>query len=209
MQPVAESALGTAFATALLDKTPKKPVSLQQVAETALGNTLTQMLSEEGHQAVQRICESAVYLESDTNVAKVEITKAIKATNWSKVIDEVLGSLGIKNKHAKAKLVAAINIEKRQQLACWERIDATIHFLAGMPQIQPENLVSVAGVYDQELLDTNVNSAILGVIQLQCPDMDAKQKRRFAKLLELTFERQKGNLAESSERGKLIATGTF
>lgn len=172
--------------------------SYQQIAETALGNALTQMLSEEGHQAVQRICQSATYLESDTNLAKVEIEKALKATNWPKVVEEVLNSLGIKNSHVKNQLTAAIQIEKRQQLAYWERLDKTVNFLANMPQIQTENLVSVAGVYDQELLDTQVNSAILGVIQLQCPDMDAKQKRRFAKLLEMTFERTRSNLVQTT-----------
>ena len=175
-----------------------KPTSYQQIAETALGNALTQMLSEEGHQAVQRICQSATYLESDTNLAKVEIEKALKATNWPKVVEEVLNSLSIKNSHVKNQLTAALQIEKRQQLAYWERLDKTVNFLANMPQIQTENLVSVAGVYDQERLDTQVNSAILGVIQLQCPDMDAKQKRRFAKLLEMTFERTRSNLVQTT-----------
>lgn len=182
------------IAEAALIKAPKQALSIQKIAEDAIGNTLTQMLSEEGHQAVQRICQSAAYLESDTNVATVEVAKALKATNWTKVVDDVLRSLGITNSHAKSKLVAAIGIEKRAQLAYWERLDKTINFLASMPQIQTENLVSVAGVYDQEMLDTNVNSAILGVIQLQCPNMDAKQKRRFAKLLEMTFERTRSNL---------------
>lgn len=171
-----------------------KPMSFQKTAEDAFGNALTLMLSEEGHQAVQRICQSAVYLESDTNLVCVEIEKAVKKTDWKKIENELIAALNIRGSHNAAKLKAAMRIEQQQQLAYWKGLDKTVNFLANMPNIRPENLASVLPVYEEPLQDTDVDSAFLGVIHTQCPEMSAAQKRRFARLLEMTMERKRENL---------------
>lgn len=169
-------------------------MSIQELSETVIGNILAQTLSEEGHQAVSRICKSAVYLESDTNLAKVEIEKSLKNVNWHKIAEEIFVLKKITRGHQKQQIIAALKNEREQQMVYWMRVDKTIQFLANMPNAQIENLVSVAGVYEQTLFDTDVNSAFLGVIQLQCPDMPPAQKRTFAKLLEITYERSKNNV---------------
>lgn len=171
-------------------------MNFQQLAEDAFGNALTQMLSEEGHQAVQRICQSAVYLESDTNLAFVEIEKAVKKMDWRKIENELIAVLNIRGSHNAAKLNAAMRIEQQQQLAYWKGLDKTVNFLANMPNVKPENLASVLPVYEEPLQDTNVDSAILGVIHTQCPEMSPAQKRHFARQLEMTIERKRGNLLQ-------------
>lgn len=164
-----------------------KNVPMPQEIFDLIGNLLTQQLSEEGHQAVQRLCQAAVYLESDTNIAKIEVEKAVKSIKWHNVLLSYFPSLP-KNKMEKA--IAALKVEAQTQVNYWKSIDLKINHLASMPNVKIENLTGIDDIYNQPLQDTNVNSAILGVIQLQCPDMPADQKRRFAKLIEITIERQ-------------------
>ncbi len=159
----------------------------QQEVFDLIGNLLTQQLSEEGHQAVQRICQAAVYLESDTNIAKLEIDKALKAIRWYNVVEMYFPDVP---KNKREKVITALKIEAQAQVNYWRGVDKAINHLASMPNIKLDNLTGIENVYEQPLMDTNVNSAILGLIQLQCPDMDAAQKRRFAKLIDITIERQ-------------------
>ena len=153
---------------------------MQQAVFDLIGNLLTQQLSEDGHQAVQRLCQAAVYLESDSNIAKLEVEKAIKAIRWHNVMEMYFPNIP---KNKKEKSIAALKIEAQAQVSYWKSLDGYINHLASMPNIKLENLTGLDDIYNQPLQDTNVNSAILGVIQLQCPDMPAEQKRRFAKLI--------------------------
>lgn len=174
-----------------MKSTPTPPASYRQIAEKSIGSIITATLSEAGHAALVRLTTACSYIEADTNIACVEIKKALDSVEWRKLADESLKHLGGKAKHHREKLLTAFQIEKRNALDFWKGFDAVIHQTASLPPFELADLTEIAGVYDQPELDTDVNAQLVILIQLWCPQMAPDMKRKFAKQIERTLEMQR------------------
>ena len=175
----------------------KQTESYQKVAQNSIGSIITATLSEAGHSAVVRLTAACTYLEADTNLAYIEIKKALDSTNWAKLAEEILLKHGITKKHDKEMLLSAFQNEKRNQLQYWKGFDSLVHETANLQPAGIEDLTQVvnvdkvADVYSSPELDTDVNAQLVILIQLWCPQMAPDMKRKFAKQIKKTLEMQK------------------
>lgn len=176
---------------------PTPRASFQQIVQQSIGGIITATLSEAGHAAVVRLTTACAYLEADTNIAYNEIKKALDAVNFRQLSDEFLKRYDITTKRHREALLAAFQIEKRNQLRYWKEFDSMIHETANLPAAQVTDLTQIApvseiaGVYNEPELTTDVNAQLVILIQLWCPEMKPENKRAFAKQIERTLEVQR------------------
>lgn len=172
---------------------PKETINFQQFAKELIENALAQTISVEGHDALGRVAAACRYIESDTNITFREIKKAAMSVRWDSLVAAMIETKKLRSRHEIQAFTKALQMQLDKQLKDWELLDRVVATTANMVEAEEEYITGIVGViesYNEALPNTDVNSAVLSVVQLWCKEMPTEKQRNFARLLSKTFEMQ-------------------
>lgn len=168
-------------------------INYQQFAKELIGNALTQAISVNGHDALGRVAAACQYIESDSNIVYKEIIKAAETVRWDSLVGAMIETGKLKNRNEVIAFKKALQMQLDLQLKEWHKLDQIISTTANLAAVEEKHFAGIVGVveaYNETIPATDMNSAVLSVVQLWCKDMSTDRQRSFARLLSKTFEVQ-------------------
>jgi hypothetical protein len=175
-----------------LPKTSKK-LNLHEFAKQLVSNSFTQALSVEGQDALSRVSGACQYIQSDTNIVLNAILEADRKINWESLVSGTIQCGHLKSRAEVTAFIQVLKAHRAKALKDWRELDNTIFATSQLKEISEkelEDIVKVVEIYNESLPNTDVNSAVLSVVQLWCKDWDTDKQRNFSRLLSKTFEMQ-------------------
>jgi hypothetical protein len=168
-------------------------INYQQTAKELIGNALTRAISVNGHDALQRFAAACQYIESDSNIVYKEFIKAIETVRWESLVGAMIETGNLKNRNEVIAFTKALQMQLDKQIKEWHILDQIISTTANLVATEEKHFAGIEGVvrvYNETIPATDMNSAVLSVVQLWCKDMPTDKQRSFARLLTKSFEAQ-------------------